>query len=246
MKCPKCGNEVSRISLMCFQCGSVWKESDFLADAIPDAGAAQSPDAIHDAMALENEVAEFSLSRRRMLYDCDMESKQKELDQDFANRQREQEFELDMRQREASIRRDDEDIAFQRQRQSLFDADELEVRKSQREIEKLRAMTELKRQMQEDKARQQQSIAERYQHMSADQILASQVADMDASAQAELAKSRSSERENEILREVINREHEAAEADKDRMERLFEQFADRLSDRRKASGENSSETDSNN
>lgn len=161
---------------------------------------------------------------------------------DFDERVKSMELDFDMKQREASIRREDEDLAFQRKRQSLFDFDEIEARKEQRQMDKMREMAEMASRQRQEELEKKSNIAMRnmqmmmeakraarqdeLQHekemqqskfeaeerrmqtqkeMTAEQIMAAQIREMDAGAQAKFAESfsagKSADREREMAEE---------------------------------------------
>lgn len=236
MICPKCNNTMRPGSLICFRCGSRWTAEELAAgqdaDSTPEDRMAKAQE--------ENELTSVRLNTRSQIDEFEFNRRQRDRQADLEYATQKRELDYDFKQRDKAMQREDEEIAFNRKRQSLFDQDDIEARKDERAMEKLRQMSELKRQMQADKAAHEKEMATLYAHMDTDQILASQVKDMDPNAQAELAKSRDQSHVNDVLRDVIARDSKKAEEDKDRMERMFERFADRLSDvsRQKQDSEN--------
>lgn len=176
----------------------------------------------------------------------DFQAKRQQLDMDFDSKQRNMELDFDMKQRDASIRREDEDLAFQKKRQILFDQDEIDARKNQRQNEaadqesrrrqeeleakgniamrNMQAMMEAKRaakqdELQHEKAMQQAKFEaeerrmQTQKEMTAEQIMATQIREMDAGAQAKFAESfsagKDAAREREVAEEKAKMQQES-------------------------------------
>lgn len=180
------------------------------------------------------------LEAKQKEFDFDSQAKREQLDLDFDNKQRNMELDFDMKQREVSIKREDDDLAFQRKRQSLFDQDEIDARKDQRQSEmaeresrqrqeelemkgniamrNMQAMMEAKRAARQDELQHEKEMQQaRFEaeerrmkaqkEMTAEQIMAAQIREMDAGAQAKFAESfsagKNAERERQVAEEKV-------------------------------------------
>ena len=163
---------------------------------------------------------------------------------DFDEQVRAMELDFDKTQREASIRREDDDLAFQRKRQSMFDFDEIEARKDQRQMDKMREMAEMASRHRQEELEQKGNIAMRnmqmmmeakraarqdelqyekdmqqakfeaeerrmqtQKEMTAEQVMAVQIREMSADAQAKFAESfsagKDAARERDVAEEKV-------------------------------------------
>ena len=183
---------------------------------------------------------DFDVQAKREQLDLDFDNKQRNQAFDFDMRQRNMELDFDMKQREVSIKREDDDLAFQRKRQSLFDQDEIDARKDQRQSEmadkesrrrqeeleakgniamrNMQAMMEAKRAARQDELQHEKEMQQaRFEaeerrmqtqkEMTAEQIMAAQIREMDAGAQAKFAESfsagKDAERERQVAEEKV-------------------------------------------
>lgn len=194
----------------------------------------------NDLNGIQNEGIEAK--QKEVDFDFDFNHKmmhdKQQADFDFDKKQRSMELNFDMKQREESIRRENEDIAFQRKRQSLYDQDEIDARKEQRQNEtadressrrleelerkssiamrNMQAMMEAKRaarqdellyekEMQQSKFEAEERRMQTQKEMTPEQIMAAQIREMDASAQAKFAETfsvgRNADREREVAEE---------------------------------------------
>lgn len=195
-----------------------------------------------DFQGVQNE--EFETKQKETDFDFDssrkLEFDQQKADFDFAEKQRSMELDFDMKQRDVSVRREDEDLAFQRKRQSLFDQDEIDARKDQRQSEmadresrrrqeelemkgniamrNMQAMMDAKRAARQDELQHEKEMQQaRFEaedcrmqtqkEMTAEQIMAAQIREMDAGAQAKFAESfsagKDAARERQVAEEKV-------------------------------------------
>lgn len=180
---------------------------------------------------IEDEEMEREWAREQREYDRAIGRQREEDEYDFKLMMRRREIEredhmlarsehLEDRALDRSEKLEDERLAYERERQRMFDEDSLEGNRHQRSIDKLQAMAEMQAKLEAQQQQHQQNLAsieanERmnrdniFSQMNAEQIRAAQLSHLSAEAQVAMANSYGSDKENEVLR--------AAQADKDQM-----------------------------
>ena len=148
-------------------------------------------------------------------------------------------FEKMMRQR--SIDQEDEDRAYERQRQEMLDKDQLEANRSQRQMQnletamKLQMMQEAQEQQHEQqmaniKSNEQVNRDNLFANMTAEQIRAAQLSHLSSEAQVAMANAYSKDGEAELLRQQAQASEERAAKDKADLMNFAKEMAGMIKD----------------
>lgn len=194
-------------------------------------------------------------SRTQQLDEYDWQKRIREEDYEWQDEERRREAAWNQKVRETQMRREDEQLAYDRSRQDKFDDIDILERKENIAMRNMQAMQEAELQKLKEQNRSAENIHSMdaqvqmnrdnvEAQMSAEQIWARNAQHLDAAAQAEWAKANSSAKENEFLRAAAEKADKAAEerakearereiADRereekmlDRMERMFNKASD--------------------
>ena len=149
-------------------------------------------------------------SRTQQLDEYDWQKKIREEDYEWQDEERRREAAWDQKVREAQMRREDEQLAYDRSRQDKFDDIDILERKENIAMRNMQAMQEAELQKLKEQNRSAENIHgmdmqmqmnrdNMEAQMSAEQIWARNAQHLDATAQAEWAKASGSAKENELL-----------------------------------------------
>ena len=187
------------------------------------------------------EEREYDRQRGRMKaeadYDFEQMMRQRNLDLEDHARQRQEAIEDEQRQR--ANRLADEQTAYERERQQMFDRDQIAANESQRQMQNLE--TAMRLQMMQEAQEQQHAQAmatiksneqmnrdNQFANMTAEQIRAAQLSHLSSDAQVAMAGAYGNEKEAEMLRQQQQRDDANRNADMDRMERMFNQMGQNM------------------
>ena len=151
-----------------------------------------------------------NFTRRQQLDEYDWQKKIREEDYDWQKEERQRETDWNQRLREEQLRRENEQVAYERSRQDKFDDIDILERKGNIAMRNMQVMKEQELQQLREQNRSTESLhsmdvqAQMNRdnmevQMSAEQIWARNAQHLDAAAQAEWAKSHGSAKENELL-----------------------------------------------
>jgi rubrerythrin len=154
----------------------------------------------------------------------------KEDDYDFQKMMRDRQIRREDEQLAYDRKREEEQLAYDRARQDKFDDDQLDANRSQRQIDKLQAMAQMQAQMDAQKYQHEQNIAQinanermnrdnNMVNMSAEQIRAAQLDRLSSEAQVAMAQAYGSDKEAALLREQAERERMMADRDREYAQR---------------------------
>lgn len=185
---------------------------------------------------IEDEEREREWMREEREYNRDFERRKMEDEYDFDRRRQEEDYDFQKMMRERELRKEDEQLAYERSRQEKFDEDQLEANRSQRQIDKLQAMAQMQAQMDAQKYQHEENIAQiganermnrdnTFVNMSAEQIRAAQLDRLSTEGQVAMAQAYGSEKEAAFMREQAEREREMAQKDKADMMNFAERMA---------------------
>ena len=173
---------------------------------------------------IEDEERERQWMQEEREYDRQRGRLKAEDDYDFEKMMRQRSIDLEDHNRQREEQLQDEDRAYGRQRQEKMDDDQLDANRSQRQIEKLQAMTQM----------QAQLDAQKYQH---EETIATVQANRDI--EVEKAGKANAMEQTEFFRQQQQRAQEEARereanaradrnGDMDRMERMFDKMGDKM------------------
>jgi hypothetical protein len=130
------------------------------------------------------------------------------------------------------LRKEDEQLAYDRARQEKFDEDQIEANRNQRQIDKLQAMAQMQAQMDAQKYQHDENLAKMkaeesmnrdglFANMSVEQIRAAQLDRLSSEGQVAMAQAYGSEKEAAFMEKQV----EKAEADKKNIMDFAERMA---------------------
>lgn len=165
-------------------------------------------------------------SRRQQLEDYLFQQQQRQRQADFENRVQNEDYDWQKAQRERAMAREDEQIQFDRERQNKFDDSDILNRDADAATDRLLKIKEAERaeaamqQQHEQNIHAMDTDVEKSRiaaqaTMSADQLAAQQMANLDAAAQAELAKAMGSG--DKVKAEMLSQQN-------DQMKELYNQM----------------------
>lgn len=174
---------------------------------------------------IEDEQREREWMQEEREYDRRRNRQRDEDEYDFEKMLRQRNLDLEDHARERAEHLEDEDRAYERQRQQMFDQDQLAANASERQMQNLEMAMKL--QMQSDaqeqqheeelarmKADEQMNRDNNFANMSAEQIRAAQLSHLTGEAQVAMANAYSKDGENELLRQHAKEAEERAARDK--------------------------------
>ena len=186
---------------------------------------------------IEDEEREREWIQEEKEYNRDWNRDEMEYNRDFERKVREDDYDFAKMMRERELKKEDEQLAYERERQAKLDAEAAEDRALDRQMSKLERMAAIQAQenaqkyeheARMDAQRNQRDIdlasiqaQERmnYANMSAEQIRAAQLEKLSAEAQVAMANAYGSDKENELLRQQAERDREAAERERENSHR---------------------------
>lgn len=150
---------------------------------------------------------------------------EREYNRDFDRRVKEDDYDFQKMMRERAVRKEDEQLAYERARQDKFDEDQLDANRSQRQMDKLQAMARMQAELDAQKYKHEENLAQvsanermnrdnTFANMSAEQIRAAQLDRLSVEGQVAMSQAYSSEKEAEFMRTQMERERENAQRDK--------------------------------
>lgn len=153
---------------------------------------------------------------------------EQEYNRNFDRMVKEDDYDFQKMMRERELKKEDEQLAYERARQEKFDDEQLEANRTRLQIERMQAMAQMQAEMDAKKYQHEEKLAaenakERmnrdnsFANMTAEQIRAAQLDRLSESGQVEMAKAYGSEKEAEFLRQQAERQREDAQRDKVQM-----------------------------
>lgn len=148
---------------------------------------------------------------------AEIETLRQKADFQFEQNQRQKDAEYQSRVRDLELKEKEAQAEYERARQGKFDDVDILARKAEIARQNLQAMQEHEREMHRMDVDAQTNRDNLFANMTADQIRAAQLAHLDAAAQAEMARSYGSDKENELLRQMMDRDERSHEREKETM-----------------------------
>ena len=156
---------------------------------------------------------------------------EREYNRDFDRLVKEDDYDFQKMLRERELRKEDEQLAYDRARQAMFDEDQLEANRGQRKIDQLKEMARMQMESDAQKYKHDEELAkmkaeeamkrdEHFATMSAEQIRAAQLDKLSSEAQVAMAQAYGSEKEAAFMEKQV----EKADADK----KSIMDFAERM------------------
>jgi hypothetical protein len=153
---------------------------------------------------------------------------EQEYNRNFDRMVKEDDYDFQKMMRERELKKEDEQLAYERARQEKFDEEQLEVNRSRLQIERMQAMAQMQAEMDAKKYQHEEKLAaenakERmnrdnsFANMTSEQIRAAQLDRLSESGQVAMANAYGSEKEAEFLRQQAERQREDAQRDKVQM-----------------------------
>jgi Zn finger protein HypA/HybF involved in hydrogenase expression len=150
---------------------------------------------------------------------------EQEYNRNFNRTVKEDDYNFQKMMREREIRKEDEQLAYERARQNKIDEDQLDANRAQRQIEKLQAMSQIQAQLDAQKYQQEANLAsmassERinrdnlFANMTPEQIRAAQLDRLSSDGQVAMANAYSADKEVNALRQQVDKDKEYAQKDK--------------------------------
>lgn len=147
----------------------------------------------------------------------EIEAIRQKVDFQFEIDQRQQEADYQAKLRELELKDKEAQAEFERARQNKFDDVDILARKAEFARQNLQAMQEHEQKMHEMDVDLERNRDNLFANMTAEQIRAAQLSHLDAAAQAEMARSYSSDKENELLRQMMERDERQHAGEKETM-----------------------------
>lgn len=173
---------------------------------------------------IEDEEREREWLREEREYDRSRNRLRAEEDYDFEKMMRQRSIDLEDHARERAENIEDEERAYARQRQQMFDNDQLEANRSQRQMQNLEAAMRL--QMQQEAQEQQHEEKMHAMTMNRD-IEVERVGKDNALEQADFFRRQQQKAEADAKEREANARADR-NSDMDRMERMMEMFGDKM------------------
>ena len=148
---------------------------------------------------------------------ADIDTLRQKMDFQFEMDQRQQDADYQARLRDLELKDKEAQAEFERARQNKFDDVDILARKAEIARQNLQAMQEHERSMREMDVELEKNRDNLFANMTAEQIRAAQLSHLDASAQAEMARSYGSDKENELLRQMMERDERQHASEKETM-----------------------------
>ena len=190
---------------------------------------------IHAAqkVRIEQQIADFEFSdkeqdhrmaaelreaqHRGAITAADIDTLRQKMDFQFEMDQRQQEADYQAKLRDLELKDKEAQADFERARQNKFDDVDILARKAEIARQNLQAMQEHEQRLHEMDVDLERNRDNLFANMTAEQIRAAQLSHLDAAAQAEMAKSYGSEKENELLRQMMERDERQHASEKETM-----------------------------
>ena len=182
---------------------------------------------------LEQQIADFEISDKeqdhRMAQELreaqhrgeisavEIETLRQKVDFQFEMDQRQQEADYQARLRDLELKDREAQAEFERARQNKFDDVDILARKAEIARQNLQAMQEHEQRMHEMDVNLEKNRDNLFANMTAEQIRAAQLSHLDAAAQAEMARAYGSGKENDLLRQMMERDERAHASEKETM-----------------------------
>lgn len=190
---------------------------------------------------IEDEARERAWMQEEQEYNRDFARDEQEYNRDFDRKVREDDYDFQQMMRERELKKEDEQLSFERERQNKFDEDQLDANRSQRQIEKLQAMAQMQAQMDAQKYQHEENIAtlnanerinrdNNFTQMTAEQIRAAQLDRLSESGQVAMGNAYGSEKEAEFMRQQVERQRQDAQRDKSEMMNFAKEMASMVRD----------------
>ena len=173
---------------------------------------------------IEDEERERQWLLNEREYDRQRGRLKAEDDYDFEKMMRQRSLDLEDHDRQREEQLQDEDRAYGRQRQEKMDDDQLDANRSQRQIEKLQAMTQMQAQLDAQKYQHEETIATVQANRD---IEVEKAGKANAMEQAEFFRQQQ-QRAQEEAREREANARADRNGDMDRMERMFDKMGDKM------------------
>lgn len=173
---------------------------------------------------IEDEERERQWMLEEREYDRQRGRQKAEDDYDFEKMIRQRNLDLEDHERLRQEQLQDEDRSWERERQGKFDDDQLDANRSQRQMDKLRAMAEMKAQLDAQKYQHEENIAS---------VQANRDIEVEKAGKANALEQAEFFRQQQQKAEADAKEREAnsradRNSDMDRMERMFDKMGDKM------------------
>jgi len=148
---------------------------------------------------------------------AEIETLRQKADFQFELDQRQQDADYQTRIRDLELKEKEAQAEYDRARQNKFDDVDILARKAEIARQNLQAMQEHELAMHEKDVELEKNRDIQFANMTAEQIRAAQLSHLDAAAQVEMAKSYGSDKESELLRQMMDRDERNHEREKETM-----------------------------
>lgn len=190
---------------------------------------------------IEDEEREREWLREEREYDRQRGRLRAEDDYDFEKMMRQRAIDLEDHARQRAENLEDEERAYKRQRQQMFDNDQLEADRSQRQMENLQMAMRLQMQQEAQEQQHEENLAtirsneqmnrdNNFVNMDAEQIRAAQLSHLSNEAQVAMANAYSKDGENAILRQHAEEDAKRAAKDKEDLMSFAREMAGMIKD----------------
>lgn len=148
---------------------------------------------------------------------AEIEALRQKADYEFEMEQRKKQADFEARKKELEIEEEKARADYEIARRNKFDDVDILAKKAEIARQNLQAMQEHEYAMHDLDIKREINRDNVYANMNAEQIRAAQLSNLDAAAQAEMAKAYGSDRENDLLKQMMERDQISHEKEKETM-----------------------------